>query len=679
MPIEKQSEEARKAERELMTVKLTLAVDNIRKESSFQESIKVFGFDGVGGITSDRVCVRVDGTKATVWLSEGLYSALSEKVSKEFKRMEDELRKPDEKILGDYTPIFKALSNCGITIKEVNSSSSEKLSEVRQSLEEQHEVIRSSKVFNKAFVIKQFGPVVVSEALERYEKNRIPPSEVEKQPPFRMQMEWVLFEKEIAQQLSEMNEYGVFKVLTAPDGKRVNIHGNKGIGVIAAPFLAVQLDRNEAKVFLEDSFKLQISGKTLEEIRKNPKLLGEELRILPHILNALSDFRIQVTELNLRTANEVKEIAAKLVEQNWVASQLLKAPEEVREKVVEQLLDSVKSLKKVEEAVARYGIEISVEKRRKAYEPSEKLSKKISEKLRLLEWGMVDEKVDGVEIVGMAGFFAIKVKDDAVIKVRGNKASVLLSKDFSSILNEHVKSKKEFEALQRTQFIFYPGIDQLSFKHPQLLEGNKKLLPYLSAIEALKEHGVESASFKTVSHNADYYMEKTRREFDIPFQFSRKLKEGRSFGEVVDEMLTILPATELAAKLDNAGMQKEAERVAVYVDSVRSTKREVRRMLEEWVEKGVPSKQEMIERMNQEVLEGMLRELVAEFTESNEKLSRRIIGWREKLNQPSYFGSASQERLTEFIREDTDTVELNKKRIEKAQEALKALEGKDEP
>jgi len=35
--------------------------------------------------------------------------------------------------------------------------------------------------------------------------------------------------------------------------------------------------------------------------------------------------------------------------------------------------------------------------------------------------------------------------------------------------------------------------------------------------------------------------------------------------------------------------------------------------------------------------------------------------------------------LTEFIREDTDTVELNKKRIEKAQEALKALEGKDEP
>jgi len=518
MPIEKQSEEARKAERELMTVKLTLAVDNIRKESSFQESIKVFGFDGVGGITSDRVCVRVDGTKATVWLSEGLYSALSEKVSKEFKRMEDELRKPDEKILGDYTPIFKALSNCGITVKEVNSSSSEKLSEVRQSLEEQHEVIRSSKVFNKAFVIKQFGPVVVSEALERYEKNRIPPSEVEKQPPFRMQMEWVLFEKEIAQQLSEMNEYGVFKVLTAPDGKRVNIHGNKGIGVIAAPFLAVQLDRNEAKVFLEDSFKLQISGKTLEEIRKNPKLLGEELRILPHILNALSDFRIQVTELNLRTANEVKEIAAKLVEQNWVASQLLKAPEEVREKVVEQLLDSVKSLKKVEEAVARYGIEISVEKRRKAYEPSEKLSKKISEKLRLLEWGMVDEKVDGVEIVGMAGFFAIKVKDDAVIKVRGNKASVLLSKDFSSILNEHVKSKKEFEALQRTQFIFYPGIDQLSFKHPQLLEGNKKLLPYLSAIEALKEHGVESASFKTVSHTLITIWKK--RDGSLTFHFS---------------------------------------------------------------------------------------------------------------------------------------------------------------
>ncbi|MEM3555881.1 MAG: hypothetical protein QXF56_04155 [Candidatus Micrarchaeia archaeon] len=685
MAIEKQ-EEAKRAERELMTVKLTLAVDDIRRQAHFYNSVHVFGINGVGAIISDRVCVKVDGRKAEVWLSEGLYSALYEK-SKQPHLIKEELRKPDEKILGDYTPIFKALSNCGISIQEVNRSSLEKLLEVKMNLEAQHDIISSLKSTfrNEAYLISEYGPVAVAEARERYEKNKLPTPEVKKQLDFRSQLEWVLFEKELAQQLKEISEYEVFKVLTTPNGERVNIHGNRGIGVVAAPFLVMQIDKNEAKVFLEQSefskFSAHVGRKTVkeicEEVQNNPKLSEEKLRSLPSLLAALSETKISVSELSGKTTGELKETAEKLVEQNWIASQLLKVVE-APQVVLEQLLESV-SLKKVQDTIARYGLEIAVEQKKKTHEPSEKLSKKISEKLRLLEFGMVDEKVDGIEILGMAGFFAINVKDDAVIKVKGDRASVLLTKEFSSILSEHVRSRKEFETLQKTQQFFYPDTDLLSFKYPQLLEGDKRFLSYLSVIEALKEHGVKSASFKTVTHNAGYYIEKVRREFDIPSQFSHKLKEGRNFAEVVDEMLKTLPASELVAKLENAGMQKEAEEVANYVDALRSTKKKVREMLDEWVGKGVPEKKELIGRINPEVLERTLKEEIAEMTESNEKLSSRIQVWRKKLNEPRHFGSASQDVLNEFIRDDSKAIEENKRKIEKAKEALKVLEEKNEP
>lgn len=665
----------RKAERELAEIRLTLAIDDARRDIHLSEApFRVFGVEGVGGITSDRVCVRIDGKKADVWLAEGIYSSIQNKVRPQINEsVKRALAHPDEKLLEEHTPIFKALSNCDIAIRDVSRSSLDELREVGRKLWIEHDIISSlKKGFSKEYIVKKHGADAVEEALVRYERNRIPPSETDGKASFRLQMEGVLFEKEVVQQLREMREHEVFKVLTAPDGTKASVYGNMGIGVVVASPIVVQLDGERAKVFLEKDAAAGLSlpqeaQEACEQILRNPQLVGRKLRNLPHFLKAVSESGIRVTELNVLSSREINQTATRLVEQNWIASQFLKAPESSREEVLKEIMESVKSAKRVNEAFARYGIDVAVEAAM-GEERHEGLSAKIADKLSLLKYGMVDEKVNGIEIFGMSGLFAVKIKDDAMIKVRGRTASVLLSREFSSLLAEHVRSRKEFEMLKET----YVDEDLLSFKHPELLEGERKLLPYLSAIKALKEHGVGEASFRLMSRRMEYYMERMRRELSIPSQFTNKLKEG-SFAEVVDEMVKLIPPEELVAKLYKAGMEKEARAVELHIDALRSTRNKVRSMIGEWVERGVPERQELVASINPQLLR-LLKEEIAGMEESNAKLSNRIRMWREKLSKPQYSAPASQQML-EFIREDEKAVEENKKRIEKAREALKVLEG----
>jgi len=107
----------------IASTKLTLSLNEMKKSVEILEHvrttsvslyIRVFGKEGVGGITSEKVCVQVDGDRADVWIDKDLRAVLLRK---------DELNKPDElmEIPGFrvYAPIFKALSNCGISINHV--------------------------------------------------------------------------------------------------------------------------------------------------------------------------------------------------------------------------------------------------------------------------------------------------------------------------------------------------------------------------------------------------------------------------------------------------------------------------------------------------------------------------------------------------------------------------------
>jgi hypothetical protein len=187
---------------------ITSALNNMKTQtldSYIQGSVKVFGCYGVGGITTatDEICVKINGSKAEVFLTENIYDSLLRKVISEEPEalakgnskegMKKLLLKPDElakiKEFTNCLPVFKAISSCSLSIVDVAYESPEIIRKAGEVLEKEHQVIsekESSGFTGKS--IREFGTDFVVGTMERYNENKLPsaqaPAEkIEKEVP----------------------------------------------------------------------------------------------------------------------------------------------------------------------------------------------------------------------------------------------------------------------------------------------------------------------------------------------------------------------------------------------------------------------------------------------------------------------------------------------------------------
>lgn len=187
---------------------LTSAINGIKTSSdNTVGSTRVFGHDGVGGITCDKVCVKVDGWKGEVWLSDGLYVALSRKVREEkggkedyrllhpFKNdILDKLKKPEElmqiSVFAPYAPLFNAISNCGMPLTDVNAMLLQQLEDLSNVLGKEFAIVSERKTSGfTGKSIKEFGTGFVLAAMERYNNNKLSPAQAEKPAEKEVQRE----------------------------------------------------------------------------------------------------------------------------------------------------------------------------------------------------------------------------------------------------------------------------------------------------------------------------------------------------------------------------------------------------------------------------------------------------------------------------------------------------------
>jgi hypothetical protein len=380
--------------------------------------------------------------------------------------------------------------------------------------------------------------------------------------------EALIFEIELRSYLRELKNYGANKVLDAPSRKRVTICGLNGIGVIAADDIVVQIDKNEAKAFVDKSAYSEIESKSMKEgvtaqdicdmISKDPKLLSSKLSHFAPIFKVLSESGIQVSELSAKSRDELEEKGGMFVEQHWIVSQVrdrdsinksLKAVVALKA-VMEEIVEAVKDPERISTAFHRYGIK-------------------------------------GIEI---------------------------------PILPKKVEVKE-----------------------------------------------VESPS---VLH---------KRELNrIPPLFKEKLASGKSFGDTVNEMLQIANQEEVIKKLGSVGMVEEAQRVDTYLRALKSTKANVRKLISDWVEKGVPKQEELLKSaesigMNKDGFEKAIEIVVVGITAEKAGATKRKQNWEEKLKQFQYADEANQANLREFRTDEERTMERCEKMTKAAEEALKIL------
>ena len=546
MPLAKREKEKREHAKEqfkglaqdidIIGYKLTLALDDMRTKIYDTIRIKgdlisVFGHNGVGGVTSNKVCVRLDGRKADVLLDEELYSLLvkevidkrptvdqlqyipvsKEDIKKQIRNL-DELSEIEE--FRDHLPIFKALSNCKLFIIDVNHGS---VVEETEKLRKDYNIIdihlSDPQKSNKALADKyRLNLYDVERAVERHEKNKVKEGEKPAAGAFRFKFESLLFENELEEELDNIKRYNVVKVIDAPPKKKVNIAGRESVGVIATYDIVIPLDKGEAKVFVENSIYSKIEsqfmskGRTPQDvcdmISKSPKSLGDELQYFASILKELSKSNIKIVELSANNKNELREKAELLVEQNYIADQWRRGTGIPKEAVLKEILDTVKSAQKINEAFARYGIDA-------------------------------------------------RVKEALVVK-----------------------------------------------------------------------------------------------EAELP---ERKVRKE-------------------AEKMEKPAAVEEAE-----TPEFKAARANLTKLLDDWVEKGVPKKEGLLESMDQKILEKMLDDEIAEMKDRNTYSTKAIEKAREDANTLRYATAAWQDYLSELINEEKKIIEKNEKKIKVAEEALKLL------
>jgi len=705
----------------------TYTVESIKTKSSAGEAlIRVFGIDGVGGVTSGKAnfCVQIDGNKAAVWIDKNLYSLLLKNAAARRppeksleKYIEENLRNPDElsKIpeLRDYSPIFKALSNCKFSITNVTSTAD--VREIGSRLEQQYNVISESHRS-----LEERGAQFIKDALSRYESNRIRPPKTPAEKAvagsFLVIFENALSENELKKELYDMGINPVSKVLEFPGGRKVRVNGLDGIGVIDADGIVVKIDKNETRVFVEDDvYQLMVERKLLDgkemsaqdafgRILKNSELLGDELRHFAPIFKALSESGIQIVEFGKKSAEGLQELAMLLVEQNWIVSQYKQIalehrrdeqPEILKEIIQDKIVEPVGDPKKVNAAFARHGIKEKVAEVAALPETKEIsevetqpklrplwLARKISENIEMTKKSMVDMKAGGIEIVGFGNVIVINLYEDIVINsVITEKSSIIIDENLLSSVVNYAKQKREFPVSGGFKVDEDEKVVSEVFSHIELLEGNEKFVELVSAVKALRDRGVKKFEIETSGHDSEYYLGRAR-ELCLPSSMLiRSLKMGESLGETIKALQMRVTTEELVQGLYKTGFQTEAENVLNYFKQAKISKGKLYRMIDEWVkEKAVPSKGELLEcaeslHMKQKEFEEALESMIDEMKESNQRNQNVIKLYQTKLEDARLSSDDFVRTFRGYIHESEDSVKANNARIEKADEALKVLRG----
>ena len=92
----------------------------------------------------------------------------------------------------------------------------------------------------------------------------------------------------------------------------------------------------------------------------------------------------------------------------------------------------------------------------------------------------------------------------------------------------------------------------------------------------------------------------------------------------------------------------------------------------------MPKKDELLESIKslgikEDEFESRVIAVIADAASSNEKLVKRIEGWKSKLNEPQYALPTHQQTLKEFISDDNAEIAKNTAKISKAEEVLGIL------
>lgn len=681
----------------------TEVIDGIRT-SSFNLQIKIFGKDGVGGLTSDKLCVEVDGSKATVWVGSGIYAILNKTINERIQKTEGKglvaeidaetskkhilemLSKPDELMemqsLRNYAPVFKALSNCDISVKSVNVS--DNLSEIEDRLRSEHRIISEL-----ADSVKEHGFKDVLDALKRYADNKVE-TPVKTEPladPFRIKFETLKFESELTKELYDMRTIEVCRAMDSPFGEKIRVTGSGEIGVIDTDDLVVQIDKSKAKVFLDDSAYFVIGREVLRDLQlppqeasqriiKNSETIPAEIRHLPSILKVLSELGVKISEFAPKNDEELKNIAEVLVEQNWIASRY-RHQNKPQQEILQEIVDAVPDSRRINSAFRRYGIKEQLpvsaarvpEKEELIEQPSTPITvsgdlvERIHKKLEAMRTKFVDEKIGAIEIVGFGELKTINLHEDIVINCKKEKASIIIDEELLS-------SALKYASL---------GEDDAGnlIGRLDILEKKAEFREFVATVRALKMLGVAEFKITEYGHDADYYLRETRTTCEPAAAFMENTANGKRIGEIVEVMMGSITKDALVDSLSKTGFHKEAEAVLEYINLAKITREKINRMIDEWVKgKAVPGKEELLVfaksvGMNQSGFEKILESTVREMKESNAVNMRNVANYQNRADE----GGVLENEFESFVKEGNKKIEENEARIKKLEEALGILRG----
>jgi len=644
------------------------------RTSSAEKDIHTFGKDGVGGITSDKVCVQVDGNKANFWIDRDLYALLPSK---------DNLRNPDElmKIPGFkiYVPVFKAIENCDILITGVTATAN--IQEIEERLKLEHKII--SELSGS---IKTHGLETVTDALARYTSNRVEPK-TELADPIRVRFEILLFESSLNSELHDLQTVGAARVLDFPGGKKIRVNGLEGIGVLDTDGLVVQVDKKQAKVFMDDSAYFVIGRDVLKDtelppqeacngIIKNSESLPDEIRHFPSILKVLSDSGIEVSEFSLKSADELQKIAELLVEQTWIVSRH-RRHDKPAEEVLQEIVSAVGDPQRINDAFARYGINDRVSgvlvetKKEETPQPHPvakvmpaDLTEAILGSFKAMKSKMVDEKFGSIEIVGLGEVKAINLNEDVIISCSEKSALVIIDEDLLSSAMKHAKLEDEEELLNKLE----------------LLEGNKEFREFVATIKALKETGTEKFKITTSGHDSEYYLNQAREICAPAAAFMEERAKGKSIVETVKILMGSTTMNTVVESLSKTGFSEEAGEVSAYLEQAKIATDKFNSMISEWVEnKAVPSKEGLLKcaeslKMTQKEFETTLESALSEMRESNISSEKNVVSYQDRLDDPTLVDEFKKE-FERFVNEGNKSIQENNARIEKIEDALRILRG----
>jgi hypothetical protein len=246
----------------------------------------------------------------------------------------------------------------------------------------------------------------------------------------------------------------------------------------------IQLDKSEAKVFVENNIYSKIESEFMRKertpqdvcdmISKNPKSLGDELQYFASILKELSKSNIKIVELTAKSKNKLLEKVELLVEQNYIADQWMRSTGRPKEAVLKEILDTVKSAQKINGAFARYCIDARV-KEALVVEEAELPERKVRKEAEKKEKLAAIEEPETYELKTARANFR-KLLDEWVEKGVPKKEELLkcaestgmTQKEFEEVVESTVREMKDSnEGFRRSTESFEKKLQDLAYSSAQ--------------------------------------------------------------------------------------------------------------------------------------------------------------------------------------------------------------------